>query len=115
MTFPNTLFFKREWNWSGVLIERNRELCNSLVTVRRKSYSVNACVNLDGKISLVSFLPADLLGGLERLLYKEKIMNRVKGAYPEINKENVLCIPLYSILKATYNAHQLLFIRCRRS
>ena len=105
VTFSNTLFFEKERNWTGVLIEPNRELYNSLVTVQRKSYSINACLSLDGKISLVSFLPADLLGGLERLLDKENMMNRVKGAYPNINKENVLCIPLYSILKAIDMTH----------
>ena len=105
VTFPNTLFLKRERNWTGVLIEDNRKLYHSLVTLRRKAYIINVCLSLDDGINVVSFLPAELLGGVEKPLTAEKMMDRVKHDYPDIKAEEVLCIPLYSILKAISMTH----------
>ena len=105
VTFSNTLFLERERNWTGVLIEANRKLYHSLVTLRRKAYIINVCLSLDDGINVVSFLPAELLGGVEKPLTAEKMMDRVKHDYPDIKAEEVLCIPLYSILKAISMTH----------
>ena len=105
VTFSNTLFLERERNWTGVLIEANRKLYNSLVTLRRKAYIINVCLSLDDGINVVSFLPAELLGGVEKPLTAEKMMDRVKHDHPDIQAEEVLCIPLYSILKAISMTH----------
>ena len=105
VTFSNTLFLERERNWTGVLIEANRKLYNSLVTLRRKAYIINVCLSLDDGINVVSFLPAELLGGVEKPLTAEKMMDRVKHDHPDIKAEEVLCIPLYSILKAISMTH----------
>ena len=105
VTISNTLFFERKRNWTGVLIEPNRDLYNSLVTVKRKSYSINACLSLNEKIDVVSFLPAEFLGGLEKSLAEEKMMGRIKHEYPLIKRDEVLCIPLYTILKAIDMTH----------
>ena len=61
----NTLFFERERNWSGILIEPNNKFYNQLVTVNRKSYTINSCLSLDNKIDIVKFLPAEMIGGVE--------------------------------------------------
>lgn len=105
VTFSNTLFLERERNWTGVLIEANRKLYSSLVSLRRKAYIINVCLSLDDRINVVSFLPAELLGGVEKPLTAEKMMGRVKHDYPDIKPEEVLCIPLYSILKAISMTH----------
>ena len=105
VTISNTLFFERNRNWTGVLIEPNKHLYNSLVTVKRKSYSINACLSLNEKIDVASFLPAEFLGGLEKSLAEEKMMGRINHEYPHIKREEVLCIPLYSILKAIDMTH----------
>ena len=105
VTISNTLFFERNRNWTGVLIEPNKDLYNSLVTVKRKSYSINACLSLNEKIDVASFLPAEFLGGLEKSLAEEKMMGRINHEYPHIKREEVLCIPLYSILKAIDMTH----------
>ena len=105
VTFTNTLFLERERNWTGVLIEANRKLYNSLVRLRRKAYIINVCLSLDDGINVVSFLPAELLGGVEKPLTAEKMMDRVKHGHPDIKAEVVLCIPLYSILKAISMTH----------
>lgn len=105
ITFSNTLFFERERNWTGVLIEANRKLYSSLVTLRRKAYIINVCLSLDDVINVVSFLPAELLGGVQKPLIAEKMMGRVKNDYPDIKPEEALCIPLYTILKAISMTH----------
>ena len=105
VTFSNTLFFERERNWTGLLIEANRKLYSSLVTLRRKAYILNVCLSLNDGINVVSFLPAELLGGVEKSLTAEKMMGRVKYDYPNVKPEEALCIPLYSILKAISMKH----------
>ena len=105
ITFSNTLFFERERNWTGALIEANRKLYSSLVTLTRKAYIINVCLSLDDVINVVSFLPAELLGGVEKPLIAEEMMGRVKNDYPDIKPEEVLCIPLYTILKAISMTH----------
>ena len=105
VTFSNTLFFERERHWTGVLIEANRKLYRSLVTLRRKAYIINVCLSLDNRTNVVFFLPAELLGGIEKPLTAEKMMGRVKHDYPDIKPEEVLCIPLYFILKAIRMTH----------
>lgn len=101
ITFSNSLFFERERHWTGVLIEANTDLYTSLVAVHRKSYTVNSCLSLDEKLNVVDFLPAKLLGGVEKSLKSEELMmNRVQSTFPNIKPEEVLCIPVKSILKA---------------
>lgn len=106
ITFSNSLFFERERHWTGVLIEANTDLYTSLVAVHRKSYTVNSCLSLDEKLNVVDFLPAKLLGGVELSLKSEELMmNRVQSTFPNIKPEEVLCIPVKSILKAINLTH----------
>ena len=101
VTFSNSLFFERERHWTGVLIEANKDLYTSLVSVHRKSYTINSCLSLDEKLNVVNFLPAKLLSGIEKSLkLVELMMNRVQRNFPNIEPEEVLCIPVKSILKA---------------
>ena len=105
-TFSNSLFSERVRHWTGVLIEPNTDLCTSLVSVHRKSYTINSCLSLDEKLNVASFLPAKLLGGIEKSLKSEEwMMNRVQGAFPYIETEEVLCIPVKSILKEINMPH----------
>ena len=66
VTFSNSMFFERERHWTGVLIEAKTELYTSLVAVHRNSYTINSCLSLDEKLNVVDFLPAKLLGGVEK-------------------------------------------------
>ena len=106
VTFSNLLFLERERHWTGVLIEPNTDLCTSLVSLHRKSYIINSCLSLDEKLNVVSFLPAKLLGRIEKSLKSEEwMMTRVQGAFPDIEPEEVLCIPVKSILKEINMPH----------
>lgn len=100
----NSLFFERERGWSGLLIEPNRKYYDELVTVHRKSYIVNSCLSLDGKISTANFITADLIGGVEEG-YTDSMRERVKSEFPNAEQVEVLCIPIYSILQEINMKH----------
>ena len=108
VSLSNTLFFERERNWTGLLIEPNRKFYENLVTVHRKSYTINTCLSLDQKISIVNFLPAGMIGGLEKKL-EGPMMDRANKGHPNVKREEVLCIPLFSILEAIGMTHIHLF------
>ena len=108
VSLSNTLFFERERNWTGLLIEPNRKFYENLVTVHRKAYTINTCLSLDQKISIVNFLPAGMIGGLEKKL-EGPMMDRANKAHPNVKREEVLCIPLFSILEAIRMTHIQLF------
>ena len=58
VSLSNTLFFERERNWTGLLIEPNTKFYERLATVHRKAYTINTCLSLDHKISVVNFVSA---------------------------------------------------------
>ena len=104
----NTLFFERERNWTGLLIEPNTKFYEKLATVHRKAYTINTCLSLDQKVSVVNFLSAEMIGGIEEKL-EGSMMNRANKEYPDAKREEVLCIPLFSILEAIGMTHIHLF------
>ena len=104
VSLSNTLFFERERNWTGLLIEPNRKLYDQLATVHRKAYTINTCLSLDQEINAVDFLSADLIGGVEKAL-EGSMMHRANKEYPDAIWEEVLCIPLFSILEAIGMTH----------
>ena len=108
VSLSNTLFFERERNWTGLLIEPNTKFYEKLATVHRKAYTINTCLSLDQKTSVVNFLSAEMIGGIEKKL-EGPMMNRANKEYPDAKKEEVLCIPLFSILEAIGMTHINLF------
>ena len=108
VSISNTLFFERERNWTGLLIEPNTKFYERLATVHRKAYTINTCLSLDQKISVVNFLTAEMIGGIEKKL-EGSMMNRAKKEYPNAKREEVICIPLFSILEAIGMTHIHLF------
>ena len=107
IVFSNSLFFERERNWTGLLIEPTGYLFERLLKVHRKAYAVNACLSVENKISIVKFYGADLLGGIEKVM-EGPMLNRAKAAAPHVKATNTLCIPVYSILEAI-NMHHINF------
>ena len=107
IVFSNTLFFERERNWTGLLIEPTRYLFETILKVHRKAYAVNVCLSVDQKISIVRFFGADLLGGIEKVM-RGPMLDRAKGESPNINATDALCIPVYSLLRAV-NMHHINF------
>ena len=108
VSFSNTLFFERERNWTGLLIEPNNNFYNRLATVHRKAYTINTCLSINQKVGTVSFLTAEMIGGIEKLL-EGPMMNRANKEYPNARREEVLCIPLFPILEGIGMTHIHLF------
>ena len=104
IVFSNSLFFERERNWTGLLIEPTRYLFERLLKVHRKAYAVNACLSVEKSISLVKFYGADLLGGIEKVM-EGPMLNRAKAAAPHVKATDTLCIPVYSLLEAINMLH----------
>ena len=102
--FSNSLFFERERNWTGLLIEPTGYLFKRVLKEHRKAYAVNGCLSVEKKISIVKFYGADLLGGIEKVL-EGPMLNRAKAAAPRVEATGTLCIPVYSILEAINMLH----------
>ena len=104
VSFSNTLFFKRQRNWTGLLREPNSNFYNRLATVHWKAYTVNICLSIDQKVGTVSFLTAEIIGGIEKLL-EGPMMNRANKEYANARWEEVLCDPLFPILEGIGMTH----------
>ena len=99
LVYSNTLFFERSRNWTGLLIETNKELFETLAKHHRKAYALKVCLSIENKTSVVNFHPAGLIGGIVNIM-KLPLMERAKKEAPHIKRTDSICIPLYSILKA---------------
>ena len=60
----NSLFFEKSRNWTGLLIKPNPTTFSDLRKESRHSYQLNACVSPNGRVSVLNFTLANLLGGL---------------------------------------------------
>ncbi|XP_042858426.1 protein Star-like [Penaeus japonicus] len=83
-SLSNSLFFEKQHNWTGLLIEANPQLYAKLKTKGRKAYSINACLSLVPRYTHVFFNLAGFLG---------RISTKRKGI-------NIECFPLYSMMQA---------------
>jgi hypothetical protein len=53
--FSNTLWFERNWNWTGLLIEPDKATFSKLVSKNRKAWLANVCLapsKYPGKVSV---------------------------------------------------------------
>jgi hypothetical protein len=98
-TKSNTLFFEKERDWDGFLIEANPWSFRSLMFKRRNAYSINACLNPSNQAKVMTFKPYGLIGGLEAKMDKKHI--EAIHSHPDYNRDiDVQCYPFYSIMLA---------------
>ena len=64
VSLSNTLFFEQARNWTGLLIEANPDLFQSMLTSGRNAYMMNACLGISTTSERVTFQNAGLLGGI---------------------------------------------------
>jgi hypothetical protein len=67
-TMSNTLFFERERNWSGLLIEANPVFYDSMLKRNRHAYSIHACLSPNNRTQAMAFNPAGFIGGLAEMM-----------------------------------------------
>ncbi|XP_037800757.1 uncharacterized protein LOC119595720 [Penaeus monodon] len=60
----NSLYFERERSWTGLLVEPDPSLYKTLVSKKRKAFSINAAFSLSNASDMVTFLPRRGLGRL---------------------------------------------------
>ena len=99
VSLSNTLFLERERNWTGLLIEPNKDFYSKLAMVHRKAYCINTCLSLDNKIGTATFRTAGMIGGVEEG-YTETMKKRANSEFPSAPSVEVFCIPLGLILTA---------------
>ncbi|XP_042858215.1 protein Star-like [Penaeus japonicus] len=86
-SLSNSLFFEKQHNWTGLLIEANPNLYAKLKTKGRKVYSINACLSLVPRCTHVFFDVHQANAFLGRIS-KQKTSTEIE------------CFPLHSILLA---------------
>ena len=99
----NSLFFEIERDWTGILIEPIPSLYNKLISKKRNTFAINACI-ADRKPFVAKFRVLHVLSGRENEM-GDNHKNRVnKEAYK--NGKNIdsyayiPCFSLYTIMKA---------------
>ncbi len=100
----NSLFFEKSRNWTGLLIEPNPTIFSDLRKKNRHSYQVNACVSPTGRVNVLNFTLANLVGGLTDFMetaHKRSILKnkRVTGVV------QVPCFPIRSLLLSIGVSH----------
>ena len=104
VTLSNTLFLERQRNWTGLLIEPNKDFYTKLATVHRRAYCINSCLSLDKNIGIAKFMPAGMIGGVEEG-YTETMKKRAGSEFPNTASVEVFCMPLGLILTALEMYH----------
>ncbi len=105
----DSLFFERERDWTGLLVEANRDLYTGIVHRRRKAYSINACASPKKHSMRLNFTHAGMMGGLTDLLDRDRRAAMHSHNKPESLSKAVemieQCFPLYSMLLAVNRTH----------
>lgn len=102
----NTLFLETERNWTGLLVEPNKEAYRGLLKKQRKAWSVNCCLSIHKYPEMMTFDAADVFGGVVADEVKQpKAILKMRDKIPlKIRKTYQLqCLPLFSILLALGN------------
>jgi len=98
----NSLFFERERNWTGILIEPNPGYFAAMLNTNRRAYFLNACLSTKRKPMTVSMIPNGVLGGIEDNLPPNRF-DAVRAR--KVPKILVHCFPLNSIMASINISH----------
>jgi hypothetical protein len=106
----NTLFFEANRNWTGLLVEANPALFDTLMSNcnRTQSIAINACLSPSGKQEKLEFALGGFIGGLTGFMsesHKQRMRNEVQAAgasQPDNTGKTVgvTCWPLHEMMAA---------------
>ena len=99
--FSNTLFFEIERNFKGLLVEPNQMDYKKLLGKHRKVTSINACYSMTPLPTLVDYVNAKYVSGIQSLNVGGWVSQERKRLGE--SKSKALCLPFYSILLAMGN------------
>jgi len=91
--YSDTLFFEKERNWSGILIEGNPAYHRQILTKNRRALTLRGCLGSTRRPAFVKFQLAGMGSGISTL----NKHTRRKTPVPETD---VQCFPLNSIMAA---------------
>ena len=99
--FSNTLFFEIERNFNGILVEPNQLDYPKLLEKHRRVTSINACYSMTPLPTLVDYVNAKYVSGIQSL----KVGGWVSQERKRLGelKSKALCFPFYPILLAMGN------------
>ncbi|XP_057368447.2 protein Star-like, partial [Daphnia carinata] len=95
----NTIDLERKFNWSGVLIEANPLVFESLLSRNRKAWTLPICLSLKPYPTQVSFQPKQN-SGLSHIEGVAKTLQEPGEPGIDPNLVTVQCFPFYSVLLA---------------
>ena len=98
----NTLRLELNENWSGLLVEPNPKLYQTVKSRNRNAWTLPSCFSMRTHPEIVTFDAADQIGGIvnEETGSKPGDGLTLEGAREEIRLQ---CVPLYSVLQALGN------------
>ena len=99
--FSNALFFEIERNFKGLLVEPNQMDYKKLLGKHRKVTSINACYSMTPLPTLVDYVNAKYVSGIQSLNVGGWVSQERKRLGE--SKSKALCLPFYSILLAMGN------------
>jgi len=97
----NSLFFEVERNYTGLLVEPNLFNYQTLLGKQRKAASINACYAMTPLPTLVDFVNAKAVSGIQDI--KVGSWMRKERVHVGQSQSKALCLPFYSILLAMGN------------
>jgi FkbM family methyltransferase len=93
----NSLYFEKNLDWTGLLIEPIKNSFDKLITKNRNVYAINACISKN-KPFLAKFKSATVFSGREEYLTQTQ-KDHIKKYYDE-KSDYVPCFSLNTILRA---------------
>jgi len=84
----NTLFLEKELSWTGLLVEANTGIIDSLISKNRKSFIMNSCISTSSHPNIVEFNQAGTGGHIK------------ESKETKDSKSSIECYPLFSMLLA---------------
>jgi len=100
--YSNSLFFEKERNWTGLLIEANPDYHRALLDKNRRAYVLRTCLSTERRPTTVRMQAAGALGGIADKMHKSHLTFIGANIKPEIA---VNCFPLNTITAALGVSH----------
>jgi len=98
----NSLFFERERDWTGILIEPNPEYFAQILKKNRRAYVLNACLSSKRKPMTDNLVPAGVIGGVVGQMTPTRLRAIKASKRLQIP---VQCFPLNSVMASINVSH----------
>lgn len=102
------MFFERERNWSGLLIEANKNFYGSMTKKNRNAFLCSCCLSPSKDMQKIAFVSnMGPVGGLINTMYPRHL--KIFAPRKRLKTELMDCFPFVSILKTIGRNHVDIF------